>query len=484
EHVAYHRSHPEVREPHAIVRPATLPRERQIDICAHCHGNSVTFAAAPFSFRPGRPLTSAFKPFRTRHPEQDHVANQVTYLQQSRCFRASDSMTCTTCHDPHQPRSDTNAGHVSCLQCHDADHCTDRPNLPPPVRDACVDCHMPSSPKIQVSFRTADDDFYSPVRRYEHRIAVYPLARDATLLRWYSANAGESTPKLDALRESVSRRLRDRIDGLVAEHRFLAAIAVTRDAVALPLSADARQAFRRRLRELTERQATIEVTWQRALHVMAEQQWQTARSLFERILTLQPTHAGAHGRLGTVLAQLGDMENARRHLEKVSELDPEDAYGESMLGWIALLSGTPQQAAVHYRRAAAITPWDERIQLRLAMALAQTGKLREAHQAVQRALQIAPQFAEALLFAARLALARNDGSAAYRHAVRAARITGCRDVPCLLTLCDAAIRTDRIEVARQALAAAAAVAPPDDSSLTEELAIRQRQLQSRDHHGG
>lgn len=478
-HVAFHREHPDERESWHIVRPASLSRERQIDICAHCHANSVTHAAAPFSFRPGEPLYASFKPFRTRYPEQDHVANQVTYLLQSRCYRESPKMTCTTCHDPHRPRSPTNAGSASCLQCHAPRHCAARQTLPVAVRDACVDCHMPSSFKIQVSFRTDDDDFYSPVRRCEHRIAIYPLAHDTTLLRWFAEQDDPAARRrTDTLRGAVARALSRQIDESLAEHRHLAAIALAREALRLPLLPRDLNRFRSRLKELVARQARIEVTWQRALHELAAGSFESAERSLREILTWQPTYAGAHGRLGTVLAQLGRIDEARAHLEKVATLDPMDSYGESMLGWISLVTGQPQQAAKHFRRAAALTPWDERIHLRLAMALAQTGDLDGARRAVQTALRIAPQSVDSLLFASRVALQTGSADIAYRHAIDAARLGRCRNAQSLLILCDAAIATAHLEVARRALDVAATLGPDDEASFRQQVARRAKRLRS------
>src|SRR5262245_34594551 len=101
EHVEFHEAHPDDREPHAIARPGRLARERQIDLCAQCHSNALKHRGPAFRYRPGERLEDYYLTLQTRHPEEDHVANQTTYLRQSRCFQASETLTCTTCHDPH-----------------------------------------------------------------------------------------------------------------------------------------------------------------------------------------------------------------------------------------------------------------------------------------------------------------------------------------------------------------------------------------------
>src|SRR5262249_22699053 len=102
------------------------------------------------------------------------------YLGESRCYQKS-KMTCITCHDPHV----AGPAHSGCKACHKPAACTDRPRLPEAVRDDCVGCHMPQHLWMNSHYYTTADDHYLPVApRSEHRIAVYPWAKQAVLLAW------------------------------------------------------------------------------------------------------------------------------------------------------------------------------------------------------------------------------------------------------------------------------------------------------------
>lgn len=58
EHVERERSLTHVVLPSAIVNPARLPRERQLDGCALCHGGAVPLTSEPFTHVPGARVES------------------------------------------------------------------------------------------------------------------------------------------------------------------------------------------------------------------------------------------------------------------------------------------------------------------------------------------------------------------------------------------------------------------------------------------
>ena len=70
---------------------------------------------------------------------------QPVGLLQSRCFQESnDTLSCTTCHDPHQTVSHNTADHVRhCLNCHSPQSKTQKSCKVSPT-ERCVECHMPA----------------------------------------------------------------------------------------------------------------------------------------------------------------------------------------------------------------------------------------------------------------------------------------------------------------------------------------------------
>ena len=157
EHVEFHLRHPgDDISPMHIVRPSQLSRSLQMDLCANCHSNALKHKGPTFSYRPGKALDEYYKTLVTLNPEDDHVANQTTYLKQSKCFQNSETLTCITCHDPHSVRGPEprGTGESKCLSCHQQQSCKERPRLPEAVQDNCVGCHMPRRTKIQDRIRT------------------------------------------------------------------------------------------------------------------------------------------------------------------------------------------------------------------------------------------------------------------------------------------------------------------------------------------
>jgi hypothetical protein len=127
----------------AIVNPARLRRERQMDACAQCHGGLGTPLVPSFTYVTGYDL-KRFVALTTPPPDApvDVHGNQVALLQRSRCYQAS-QMTCLTCHDVHATQRDTRQLSGRCLTCHQEQSCKLFPAQGHALAGRCVDCHMP-----------------------------------------------------------------------------------------------------------------------------------------------------------------------------------------------------------------------------------------------------------------------------------------------------------------------------------------------------
>ncbi len=80
--------------------------------------------------------------------ESMDVVGHMEQMRVSRCYLESDTLTCTTCHDPHgQPTAEESLAYYrqKCVACHQPETC----GLPAAERlqreadDNCVSCHMP-----------------------------------------------------------------------------------------------------------------------------------------------------------------------------------------------------------------------------------------------------------------------------------------------------------------------------------------------------
>ena len=396
EHVAFHQAHPEARSGQAVVHPGRLSRERLMDLCSQCHSNTLKPRGPAFSYRPGQPLDAHFKTLTTRHPEDDHVANQTSYLRESKCFQKSDTLTCVTCHNPHVATkpSDRGMGHSACLECHQAVDCGERDRLPVAVQDNCVGCHMPRGNKIQVNFNTATVPYLAPVGKWEHRIAVHPVARESVLLAWHQSQAGgDSTDEVARLKKTLQAHWLGEAESRRRVFRYVAAMEAYREALLL----EATPATEEKLHEVEAIQRTLEREMTQALHRMKEERYDEAFELVQHVLTLNPNHAIAHGRLGTLYALRGEDELATQHWRAVVQHDPDDQYGESMLGWRDYTQGRPAEALTAYERAEAIEPYFAKINYHMALALMKLERWPEAIERLRRLLVIDPNHVEGCL---------------------------------------------------------------------------------------
>jgi hypothetical protein len=156
----------------AIIDPARLPRARQLDECALCHGGLGTLKTPAFSYVAGQPLEQHLE-LRTPLPSEpiDVHGNQVALLERSRCFRSS-QMTCATCHDVHRVQRDAGALSSRCLTCHTLQSCGLFPQHGQELAGKCVDCHMP---KLTSNTIVADDNGREQrIQVRTHWIKVYP----------------------------------------------------------------------------------------------------------------------------------------------------------------------------------------------------------------------------------------------------------------------------------------------------------------------
>ena len=165
-----------VADGHGIVNPRRLTRKLAEAICHQCHLQGDVRVPArgrrAADFHPGEPLEKYRQEYAVRKPRAEmQVVGHVGQLAQSACYRASDALKCTTCHDPHTPIAPENrADHYRtvCLACHDDEACklgfaerTDQ------RQNDCAACHMPSRPTemMRIAFT-------------HHQIGKHPLQEE------------------------------------------------------------------------------------------------------------------------------------------------------------------------------------------------------------------------------------------------------------------------------------------------------------------
>ncbi len=117
------RLQPLVRTEIAIVNPARLVRERQLDLCALCHAGPGEPTAPALSFQAGDDIAGYLK--ITAPPANAPVdvhGNQVGALKASKCY-LSGKLTCSTCHNVHRIQESADSFSGRCLTCHEVHAC-------------------------------------------------------------------------------------------------------------------------------------------------------------------------------------------------------------------------------------------------------------------------------------------------------------------------------------------------------------------------
>lgn len=179
QHVAFQTSNPQIKEAKFIVHPGKLTRDRQLDLCALCHGGQLKKTKPSFQFTAGDTLTNFFSVRNTIFDAGniDVHGNQHGLLSLSKCFTAS-QMTCTSCHNIHE--NEFNKIEVfsrRCQSCHSVKHekvCKMTATLGSSITKNCIDCHMPKQPSHAVAVFLEGANSPTPALMRTHYIKVYP----------------------------------------------------------------------------------------------------------------------------------------------------------------------------------------------------------------------------------------------------------------------------------------------------------------------
>ncbi len=132
----------------SVLNPAKLGADRRDSICMNCHLEGDVAVERPnrsaVDYRPGERLSDFLSFFVQASADPlDRGVSEVEQFAASRCKRVSgESMSCTTCHDPH--RSPSSAERVAfyrakCLTCHSSPQIANKHH---PETPDCAGCHM------------------------------------------------------------------------------------------------------------------------------------------------------------------------------------------------------------------------------------------------------------------------------------------------------------------------------------------------------
>jgi predicted CXXCH cytochrome family protein len=453
----------------AIVNPARLTPERQIEVCMQCHLETTTFPLpnaiqrfdrGTFSYRPGEPLSNYILQFDhargTGHDGKFEIASSAYRLRQSACFLKSDgALRCTTCHDPHRvPRGAEAVQHYKavCQSCHKSAH--------EPSPD-CASCHMPkrrTEDVVHVAMTDHKIQRRPPAgalapRAERHDIEGVSYQGEVTL---YYPSSLPSSPERDlylataqVAQKSNLKAGIPQLEAALAKHKpanpefyFELAQAYEKsgrrnDAIAAyqrAVQVDGR--FVPALRslgavllqsgrpaqaiEILERARTAAPRDAMARNELGKAYQQAGRlpeaiAELREAVRLDPDLTAAHYTLGTVFSQSGDAAQGEQAWREAIRIQPDFAEAHNDLA--NLLTGRQQfaEADYHFELAAKLSPGQAAIRYNYGVSLAVRGRFDEAQRQFARAVALAPAMAEAHVSLGDLRGRAGDWRGAIRH---------------------------------------------------------------------
>ncbi len=380
----------------AIVNPARLNRDRQLEVCMQCHLETTSryvpnairrYDRSAFSYRPGQPLGDYaiyFDHGKDGQGDRFEIAHAAYRLRKSACFRAS-QMTCTTCHDPHQVQTAEHYVAV-CRTCHAVAHRAEKQL----ASANCLGCHMPKR-RAEDAVHVVMTDHYIQRRKPDWDLLA-PLAEQI-----------ESDPG------AVTLYYPPQLPRTPENELYLAVAGIVPLEGALQKYAPARPEFYFELGEtyLKAGKNTEAIRWyEQALRRRPGYPAATKQLVFALFATGQVERAAqilktaapdtiVLTNLGNAYLRQGKIEQAKRALQQAVRLDPDAPETQNLLGLAQLQSGDSKGAEIRFREAIRILPEMAEAQNNLANLLTGAGDYLQAAYHFEKAIQSDPAYADA-----------------------------------------------------------------------------------------
>jgi len=409
----------------AIVNPARLNPDRQMEVCMQCHLQTTSFQLPnsivrydrePFSYQPGEPLSNFILHFNhapgAGREDKFEIAGAVYRLRRSACFQKSEgALQCTTCHNPHDiPRGEEAKSHYTsvCRGCHDTavKQLVDAGKHP--RSDDCISCHMPKRRTDDVIHAVMTDHLiqrHKPARdllaaipeRHETEASAYhgevvlyypQILPDGSDRDLYLAVAQVShktnlTQGVQQLSTAIEKYRPERME------YYLQLADAYKDTghvdKALPL-----------YEEAVKRSPQSLLALQRlGFSLRSSGQLDRAAEILKRALAVDERDAASWHQLGLVYLAQGARSDAQASFQKAVDLDPDLSETHNSLGGLFLESGNFSRAEPAFREAIRIMPDYAEAHSNLASALASTNRLPEARYHFETAIRLKPEYAAA-----------------------------------------------------------------------------------------
>jgi predicted CXXCH cytochrome family protein len=288
----------------AIVNPNKLTPAKRDSVCMECHLEGKVAVEnsgkRAYEFRPGDDLSDYVSHFLLSSGPAGGLGavSQFEALAQSVCKKKSgDSMTCTSCHDPHSspaPAERVAYFRGKCLACHGTEFATRHF----PKQPDCTGCHMPASMSKDIA-HTEVTDHRILKRTTGFHLPPEPAGGHAQLSLVPfppTDHHGSDIRDLGLAWEILDEQGLSGAEAKAEQYLASAAKADPNDTAVL---------------------SEFGYVEQKTGHI------QQARSLYEKALAIDPNLVDAATNLGVIDAQSGDLQDAAKLLQGAFRLAPE-----------------------------------------------------------------------------------------------------------------------------------------------------------------
>ena len=399
----------------AIVNPARLDRDRQLEVCMQCHLETSSshmpneirnFDRGVFSYQAGQPLGDYkiyFDPLSNKKDDRFEIAHAAYRLRESACFQKS-QMTCLTCHDPHVSYRGpgSTARYVAvCEKCHQEVKHT----MALPQTSTCLDCHMPK--------RRTDDAVH--VAMTDHYIQRNKPDRDLVAPQPEVINKAGSTPGITLYyppqlpsteRTELYLALAEVKDGSTGQEgiaklqKLITRYAPTEPQFYYELGyANAKlglhgEAIKQYQEALRRKPVYAPAAKGLAASLLAQNHLALAENVLSRAAAASPSDDQLLVDLGNIELREGRIDDARITLLHALNINPNLATAENLLGIIALRRKQLAEAENRLRAALRDDPSLPNAHYNIARLFSGNGDYAQAGYHYQQAIANDPQNAE------------------------------------------------------------------------------------------
>jgi predicted CXXCH cytochrome family protein len=397
----------------AIVNPARLSRDRQLEVCMQCHLETSSslmpneirrYNRNIDSYRPGEAIGD-YKLFfdRASGPgDRFEIAHAGYRLRMSACFRSS-QMTCLTCHDPHQSyRTENSTAHyvAVCQSCHQS--VVHQASLP--AGTDCISCHMPKRRTDDVVHVEMTDHYIQRVK--PDRDLLAPMAEVANPPQGREGVAPYYPSPLPRTGENelytATAEVKHGSEGGIAQLES----AIVRYSPSAPdfyfelgdgyaRAGKSDEAIRWYKEALRRKPEFRPATKQLAATLIGKGEYARATEVLRQAIAAPPADEALFTDLGNAYLRQRMLPQAQQALRRALEINPDQPEAQNLLGLVAVQKSDPAEAEAQFRGALRSQPDFAEAHNNLGNVLAGAHSYPEAEYHFQRAIAINPKYAEA-----------------------------------------------------------------------------------------